>query len=105
MGGELVEWAVRANRSQGNRAVGGRLFLTSERLVFVANRFDDTLGGGAWSRSRQDVDDVAVEPRGLHPFSGALRPRLRIVFPDGVELFVVPRVAEVVQRLKAALLP
>ena len=103
-GRELVEWAVRANRSQGNRAVGGRLFLTSERLVFVPNRLDDVLGGESWSRSRQDVDDVAVEPRGLNPLSGALRRRLRIVFPDGVEFFVVPRVAELVQSLNAELL-
>ena len=102
--GERVEWATRANRSQGNRAVGGRLFLTNERLVFAPHRFDDVLGGESWSRRRQDVEDVAVEPSGVHPFSGALRPRLRIVFLDAVELFVVPRVADVVQRLKAALL-
>jgi hypothetical protein len=53
---------------------------------------------------RQDVEEVAVEPRGLHPFAGAQAKRLKIVSDNGVELFVVPRVEEVVQRLKAALL-
>jgi hypothetical protein len=49
------------------------------------------------------IRSVGIEPRGLNPFSGALRKRLRVETDDGsVELFVVQNVDEVQGRLSEA---
>jgi hypothetical protein len=43
--GEEVLWRRAANRQQGpRRAVGGRIFLTNKRVIFMANRFDHATG-------------------------------------------------------------
>lgn len=51
---EIVVWAAKANRFQGIRAVGGRIYLTDRRLVFAPNDFErgipDLLAGGYLSR-------------------------------------------------------
>lgn len=44
--GEEVKWSKRANRFQRRlRAVGGRLFLTNDRLIFGRNKLESLLGG------------------------------------------------------------
>jgi len=43
--GESVNYSWLANRTQNNwRAVGGKLFLTTTRLIFKPNQLDDKLG-------------------------------------------------------------
>lgn len=108
MPGENVIWRRYANREQSAlRQVGGRLFLTSQRIVFVPNRFDDATHGEAWSTALTAIASVTVEPsRRALPFPGlaaAWRRRLRIESRDGrVDLFVVNRVDDVVMRLREA---
>ena len=46
--GELITRALAANHQVGWRAVGGRLFVTNERLIFEPNAVDRRSGGGRW---------------------------------------------------------
>ncbi len=103
--GEVVLWARFANRTQGGyRAVGGKLFLTNQRLLFLPNRVDAALGGHAWEAELADVRGVGRQPARRRPtmlFSGGLRDRLRVVLNQGpVELFVVNQLEEVIARLE-----
>src|SRR5665647_1413536 len=70
-----------ANRAQGKRAVGGRLHVTTQRLLFLPNVIDARLGGKPWSCALAEVGNVCVEPGRFaltELFSGGLRDRLRI---------------------------
>ena len=94
---EQVVWSQGANRMQGGRAVGGKLFLTDRRLVFCPQWVDGATGGKTWDASLATVAAVGTAPK------RGRRERLRIEIADGdEELFVVNRVAEVVSRLDAA---
>ena len=97
-----------ANRSQGKRAVGGGLHLTTQRLLFSPNVIDARLGGKPWSCALSEIASVGIE-RGrfslLELFSGGLRDRLRVDLHDGRrERFVVAspaqRAAELRDRLQ-----
>jgi len=101
----MSEWSCRANRTQSVlRAVGGKLVLEDDRLEFHPHGFDRALSGKGWSAPLASIRLVGSEPRGLNPFNGALRERLRVETDDGsVELFVVNGLAEVVERIEAAI--
>ena len=100
---EVARWQTAANRTQGNRSVGGRLFLTNQRVLFEPNRVDSITGGQRWSVDLTEVHEVGVEKRGMNPVSGALRKRLRLKCTGTTELFVVNHVDEVIDVLKTAL--
>jgi hypothetical protein len=105
--GELVRWTKPANRTQSNhRAVGGRLYLTGQRLLFQANRVDQITGGESWAVSLLDIASIGVEPGGIAgPFSGGLlRSRLRIELRSAInpELFVVGHLDEVMMTIQRA---
>ena len=101
-------WQRLANRQQGPyRAIGGRLFLTDRRLIFVPNMVDLATGGRHWNRDLQDIARVGPEPRHFGiPFvtkDVGLRKRLRVEARDGsVDIFLVNRVSAAVRRLEAA---
>ncbi len=106
--GERVVWTTLANRQQGSyRAIGGRLFLTNIRLIFMPNRIDSATGGLAWSRDLADVRRVAIEPRHFGvPFVTSdvgFRRRLRLEARGGeVDIFLVNRVDAALSRITAA---
>jgi hypothetical protein len=100
--GETVIESCRANRSQGQRAVGGRLHLTTHRLLFVPHVVDSATGGHRWETDLTAISTVDVAARGWHPFDGSLRRRLRIATGPGIEHFVVPKVDDVVRHIDAA---
>ena len=100
--GESMIHSWRANRSQGQRAVGGHLHLTSQRLLFVPHVLDSATGGHRWEAQLSGVSAVEVAPRGWHPFDGSIRRRLRIGTGPAAEHFVVPKVDDVAQRIEAA---
>ncbi len=106
--GEQVVWRRSVNREQGwLRQVGGKLFVTDQRLLFMPNRFDDATGGEEWGCPLGDITAVGVEPRRpAMPFLGrsaALRRRLRVDLRSGDrEIFVVNRVTEAAEVLRAA---
>ncbi len=105
----MSDWEIRANHTDGGRAKGGRLRLEGERLVFsrhgVDRGVDQVLGAtGDWSAALSEIAEVGKEPRGMNPFNGSLRARLRVVTADGRrELFVVNRVDGAVERIRAAM--
>src|SRR5471032_3677578 len=83
--GETVEWQRRAARqTSAFIAGGGRLFLTSTRLIHEPNRMPLGL---PWSTQRANISGVTIEPRG--PLvslpglpQGRLRNRLRVELAD-----------------------
>jgi hypothetical protein len=99
----MTEWSCRANRTQSAlRAVGGKLVLEGNRLEFRPHGFDRALSGKGWSTPLAAIRSVGSEPRGLNPFSGAMRERLRVELDDGsVELFVVNKLGDVRERIEA----
>jgi hypothetical protein len=104
--GEEVLWRRNANREQSQlRQVGGRLFVTRRRILFVPIRLDDATGGAQWDRPLADVSAVTVQPsERAAPFFGhtaRLRRRLRVELKDGsLEIFVVNRVEDAVRSLR-----
>jgi hypothetical protein len=106
--GETVQWSRLAGRQQSAlRTNGGRLFLTSKRLIHQPNRVDAMTGGKQWSTPRWTIRTIDMQPRTkVMPFLGmaaGLRNRLRIELLTGdVELFVVNRLGDVLSSLDSA---
>src|SRR5258708_1196187 len=100
---EWVLWRKFANRTQGNRAVGGRLHLTDRQLIYEPNRFDAVTKGRPWSATLASIQAVSTEGRNGSLFSGGMRTRLRIELETGsTEYFVVNRAQDVVKVIKGA---
>jgi hypothetical protein len=107
--GESVLWTRGANREQDPiRQVGGHLYLTDQRMVFQAHRFDTARGGDSWQIDLHNIASIEEEPRqsadAALPTAAGLRRRLRIVLRDGtVELFVINRLTASIKVLRAQL--
>lgn len=100
--GEQVLKSFKANRTQSEgRAVGGKLFLTDQRLLFEPGSVDSKTGGEKVSIELNTIEKVSKESsggRGLKDslFGGGLRDRLRIDINDqNTELFVVSNLSTV----------
>lgn len=97
---------VNANRSLGDRTLGGTLTITSEAIEFTPNKVDGSQGKHVVNISFDDIVDVGVEEKfsgGFREtvFGGGLRDRLRIEMEDGTEeLFVLNNLGEVVSELE-----
>ena len=91
--GEAFVVSYAANRTQGKRAVGGALHITTRRVLFQPNSMESSLGGNPWSCTRDAVLGAGIQPRRFslrELFSGGLVDRLVLVLVDGGrELFVV----------------
>ena len=94
---------IRANRTQGWRAVGGRLTVSPTAVRFEPHGFERSTGGSAWATPTSSIVQVDAAPAfksGGLPFGGGIRTRLRVRLVDGgEELFVVPRLGEVIDLL------
>jgi hypothetical protein len=101
--GETLVWRAAASRQQGHHAVGGELTLTSERLIFTANRLEKAFLGWDWSAERDDIAGTGIAGRSLKggPFTGGLlNRRLRVDLTDGTEeRFVVDHPKRASERL------
>jgi hypothetical protein len=106
---ETLQWAGAASREQSAlRYTGGRLFLTSDRLIFQQNRLDALTGGRSWATGLENVTNVGVEPSvPTVPFLGLAarnRKRLRVdLRDDDVEVFMINHLTTIVPMLTAAL--
>lgn len=83
-----------ANHTRNSwRAVGGKLFVTNKRIIFVPNILDDKLAGKPVEIAHEQVSEIFVQERSVsikELFSGGLRERLGIRLDDGTaHLFVV----------------
>ena len=100
---ELARFNVNYTQS-ARRAVGGRLFVSTQRLVFCPHRLDAATGGETWALPRSAVTQVGVRPKGGDTFGGGLRDRLAIGVAEGSELlFVVNRLPSVAAELAGLL--
>ncbi|SNZ04895.1 hypothetical protein SAMN06269185_0714 [Natronoarchaeum philippinense] len=112
---EAVQFDERANHTQNRRrAVGGKLFVTDRRVVFVPHTFDDVLGGAHVDVPLDAVETVTTEPADRSPgaivrqpldtlFGGSLRTRLRIETADGdAELFLVDDIENAIDVIDGA---
>lgn len=110
---ELVS-VTPCNRTQNRRrAVGGKLFVTTQRLCFLPHSFDAELKGEATEIPLDEIDRVTTDPpfddvvdRLRRPldtlFGGGLRTRLRIATTDGeTELFVVSDVHSAIEEIES----
>jgi hypothetical protein len=99
---EKVHWKKFTNRTQGNRAVGGRLYLTDRRLMLEPNRIDAAPKGRAWSAALFSIVEVRADTPNGNLFSGGVRTRLRLDLDDGhsgyFEVNGVQDVLEVIER-------
>lgn len=108
--GEVLFARLSANGVQGGRAFGGRLHITSRRLVFVPVSASQTRGG---SRSDIPLDEVAaadVAPMGRGESSATmLRRELRVTMRSGdLRYFVVwqPRkAAHLIEQARLGMSP
>ena len=90
---EEIILAYPANMTQKDwRAVGGKLFITNQRIIFTTNVIDDKLGGKSFAKAREDVDYIFIKERKLsftELFSGGLVNRLGLKLKDNSEVFFV----------------
>lgn len=103
--GEQVIDSWRANHVQDpQRAVGGRLFLTNQRLVFEPHAIEVRMDGRPWQAPLAAVTQVGTAPIDLGKlFGGGARRRLQVTFVDGTHaLFVVNRLPAKVAAIQAA---
>lgn len=106
---EGEQWVAHyaANRTQGKRAVGGTLHITTNRVMFQPNSMEFRMGGNAWTCSRTELVGAGIEPRRfalLELFSGALVDRLALVLNNGRrELFVVNAIAARFEEIRSLL--
>lgn len=102
--GERVLSSLRANRSLGKRAIGGRLLVTHRRLIFSPHVVDRLLHAESWSWPLTAIDEVGAAARTLEqPLSGGARRRLEVKLVDGGhESFVVNHVERVIAAVTAA---
>lgn len=104
--GEQVLFSKAANRTQSSgRAVGGKLFVTNLRIIFLPHLADAALAGEKLLLPLAEVRDVGQQPAGGDTFGGGLRNRLRIVHSGGTELFVVNKLQTVVETIRQLCAP
>lgn len=100
--GETVLERWGANRTQSSqRAVGGHLHLTDQRLLFEPHGFDASLAGRMVSVPLRDITDVTRAPRDLRNFfGGGLRTRMAVTTQHETHLFVVNGMSGKIQKIQ-----
>jgi ABC-type taurine transport system ATPase subunit len=102
--GETIQLKRLANRTQGNRAIGGRLVVTDRRLAFSPSSVERRLRAQDWQCLLAEVREVDTAKRTADPLSGGLRRRVRVALTGNrEELFVVNDVDEVARQIRAVL--
>jgi hypothetical protein len=99
--GETVTHRWAANHSRGRWAIGGRLFLTDRRLIFVPTILDRLMGQRDWACTLAEIRECGPPERTLkNPMSVGIRRRLALRLRDGRDAyFVVDRLEEKVVTL------
>ena len=103
--GEVVLWSCLANFFQSHdRAVGGVLYLTNQRLLFSPHLIDYFNGGFKWSIQRSEIYSVEKQPKGGDTLYDGFRDRLRIELENGeCAQFIVNKLDKVIETLNQAL--
>ena len=101
--GQQPTWEKRANHTtSGMRAVGGKLMVVGDSLVFRPHAVDEVFAANELAIRLADVESFEVEGRNLgQVLGGGLRKRLAVVTRDGRrELFVLNGVEKTVDELR-----
>jgi hypothetical protein len=96
--GESVRWEDRANRFRSKVwAIGGGLFLTNRRLIFVPNKIESKIFfSKTWSADLGDLDRAFV--------GGGLLKTVRVIDRDGgTSRFVIGARTTAAARINAAI--
>lgn len=104
--GEQVVWRRPAGLSLGDRMVAGLLYLTSEAVLFMPNRFNrrhDIVSTRLPRERIVEVDTVSPLISLRSKRSGGIRRRLRLGMGEESHLFVINHPEQVAQELRAAL--
>lgn len=104
--GEQVLWRRPAALSLRDRMVAGLLFLTSEAVVFMPNRFNRRSDIVSTRVPREQIVDVGTVSPVLALRSnrdGKMRRRLRLDTADETHLFVINHPEQVAEELRVAL--
>jgi hypothetical protein len=106
---EGEEWVAHyaANRTQGKRAVGGALHITTLRMLFEPNTMESGMGGRAWSCWRDEIVAAGIHPGRfslLELFSGGIVDRMLLELKNGRrELFVLNNLGKSFEEIRAIL--
>lgn len=109
---EVLRWKARANHVEGpsyslygmKSAAGGQLIATNRRIFFQPSRADRATGAKHWELPLDAITGIETIDRDGEPFAGGMRKRLGIQAADGVEVFVVNRLEQRMDELRALLL-
>ncbi len=101
--GEELVWQRPGNMAWRRGAISGYLVLTDRRVVFEPHRVEVLKGLKRWSAPLARIAAVGTQPRGYNPFTGSLRPRLRLAMEDGsAEIFLVNDLASAIGDIASA---
>jgi hypothetical protein len=104
IGDEKVKHTFLANHTQSSkRAVGGKLFITDQRCLFSPHLIDYYTGGRKFEVDLANISSVDVKPAGGDTFGGGLRDRLKITHTQGEALFVINKLADVIDTIKSSI--
>jgi hypothetical protein len=105
--GELVQWRRPAALSLRDRMIAGLLYLTSEAVLFMPNRFNRRRDIVSTRLPRQQIVEVdTVSPvlaLRASRRNGGMRRRLRVDTAEETHLFVINHPERVAEELRAAL--
>ena len=104
--GELVEWRRPAALSLRDHMVAGLLYLTSEAVLFMPNRFNrrhDIVSTRLPRTQIVDVDTVSPVLALRSNRNGRMRRRLRVDTAEETHLFVINHPERVADELRVAL--
>ena len=103
---ELVQWRRPAALSLPDHMVAGLLYLTSEAVLFMPNRFNrrrDIVSTRLPRARIVDVDTVSPVVALRSKRNGGMRRRLRVDTAEESHLFVINHPERVAEELRAAL--
>jgi hypothetical protein len=106
---EVLRWKARANHVEGpwyslygfQAAAGGQLIVTNRRIFFQPSRADRATGAERWDLPLGAITGIEVIDPAGSAFAGGMRERLGIRTENGVEVFVVNRLAQRISELQA----
>ena len=104
--GELVVWRRAAALSLPDHMVAGVLYLTSEAVLFMPNRFNrrhDIVSTRVPRTQIVDVDTVKPVVALRSKRNGGMRRRLRVDTDEESHLFVINHPEQVAEELRVAL--
>src|SRR5262249_61809776 len=109
--GENLMWKSLANHVAGpsytlygmQAAAGGQLIVTDRRMFFQPGRADRAVGAKAWTCPLADVVGIETVGKDSEIFAGGMRDRLGVRTKDGLEVFVVNKLQNTQNKLRALL--